>query len=977
MNFADFDTFFEELHGFPPFPWQRRLMRRVAEEGWPAVLGLPTSAGKTAALDIALFHIVLDADKPPPEKRAPRRIFFIVDRRLIVDEAYDRACLIRNRLNQALGNDHGILAEAARRLLSLSSEEAAAPVEVIRLRGGLPRERAFLCNPLQPAIVLSTVDQVGSRLLFRGYGVSEFMRPIHAALVGVGSLIIIDEAHLSGPFVETLQWVRRYQSEAWADRIIGRPATVVHMTATPPADAGDIFTLDGEDWHHKLLEARLKCAKPAEIATVNDNKEDPRATQTALVQLLASKARALMAAMRGTSGAPVVGIVVNRVGTARQIFEQLCCEDGADGVLLTGRIRSFERDELLKMYLPRMKAARAPDANPRPLYVVATQTIEVGADLDFDALVTEAAALDALRQRFGRLNRLGMRENSRAVIVYVKSGKGSEPDPVYGEALAETCEWMEKLAAKRKGEKGTQGVKMLDFGIQAMGKLLPSSDKLEKLLAPTRQAPVLMPAHVDMLVQTSPSPMVEPEVSAYLHGIESQPEDVQIIWRADLPRILGQEDEDCMIDTVAMLPPIQLEAVAVPVWAARAFLKGNLREDIADVEGAAGASDGQVRERHTRHAVRWRGLEGSRVIDADEVRPGDTLVVPASYGGYDRFGWNPGCDQPVRDIADYVALQQRGKHVLRVHGDVISQWFEAGNSSEGIPETIKALQNALARSEQEDLSEVCDDLIERLVEIPHLNTEIRETLIALRRNRRELVYPTVENPQGILLQERRNVPLEFSDEDDGSSLTREVLLENHCKGVGELAERFAASSGLAAEIVKDVFLAAKLHDMGKADPRFQAWLRGGDRIAARKAGTLLAKSAAMAANDRRAIRVAREQAGYPQGGRHECYSSAIARSNSEVLNSAHDRELVLYLMGVHHGRGRPFMPAVSDKGIKHLAFQFDGVRVEFSGPHRLEQLDQDWAERFWQLIRRYGYWGLAYLETVVRLADHRCSEQGE
>lgn len=929
MNLADFDTFFLELYGYSPFPWQRRLMHRVAEEGWPAVLGLPTSAGKTAALDIALFHVVLDADKPPQEKRAPRRIFFIVDRRLIVDEAYDRACLIRNRLSQALGSDHGILAEAARRLLSLSLDEAAAPVEVIRLRGGLPRERAFVRNPLQPAIVLSTVDQVGSRLLFRGYGVSEFMRPIHAALVGVDSLIIIDEAHLSGPLVETLHWVRRYQSEAWADRMIGRPATVVQMTATPPADAGDIFTLDDEDWHHKLLEARLKCAKPAEIVAVNDNKEDPRATQTALVELLASKARALMGTMRGTSGAPVVGIVVNRVGTARQIFEQLGCEDGADGVLLTGRIRSFERDELLKAYLPRMKAARAPDANPRPLYVVATQTIEVGADLDFDALVTEAAALDSLRQRFGRLNRLGKRKISRAVIVYVKSGKGSEPDPVYGEALAETCEWMEKRAAKRKGKKGTQGEKMLDFGIQAMRKLLPSSDKLEKLLAPTRQAPVLMPAHVDMLVQTSPSPMVGPEVSAYLHGIESQPEDVQIIWRADLPGILGQEGEDC-IDTVATLPPIQLEAVAVPVWAARALLKGSLREDIADVEGAGGASDGQVRARLTRYAVRWLGLEGSRVIDADNVRPGDALVVPASYGGYDHFGWNPGCDQPVRDIADHVALQQRGKHVLRVHRDLISQWFEAENSSEAVPETIKVLQNALARSEQEDLAEVCDDLIERLVEIPHLKTEIRETLIALRRNRRELVYPTDENSQGILLQERKNVPLEFSDEDDGSSLTREVLLENHCKGVGQLAERFAASSGLAGEIVKDVSLAAKLHDLGKADPRFQAWLRGGDRIAARKAGTLLAKSATMAANDRRAIRVAREQAGYPQGGRHECYSSAIAMSNSEVLNSAHDRELVLYLMGVHHGRGRPFMPAVSDEGIKHLAFQFDGVKIRVS-----------------------------------------------
>lgn len=91
-------------------------MRRVAEEGWPAVLGLPTSAGKTAALDIALFHTVLDADKPTREKRAPRRIFFIVDRRLVVDEAHERACLIQDRLRQALRNGQGVLAEAARRL---------------------------------------------------------------------------------------------------------------------------------------------------------------------------------------------------------------------------------------------------------------------------------------------------------------------------------------------------------------------------------------------------------------------------------------------------------------------------------------------------------------------------------------------------------------------------------------------------------------------------------------------------------------------------------------------------------------------------------------------------------------------------------------------------------------------------------------------------------------------------------------------
>ena len=56
-------------------------------------------------------------------------------------------------------------------------------------------------------IVCSTVDQAGSRLLFRGYGVSPEARPIHAAVIAHDSLLIIDEAHIIRLFIETLHWI--------------------------------------------------------------------------------------------------------------------------------------------------------------------------------------------------------------------------------------------------------------------------------------------------------------------------------------------------------------------------------------------------------------------------------------------------------------------------------------------------------------------------------------------------------------------------------------------------------------------------------------------------------------------------------------------------------------------------------------------------------------------------------------------------
>jgi CRISPR-associated endonuclease/helicase Cas3 len=158
---ADFTAFFKAVHGVPPFPWQDRLLQQIAEEGrWPAILDLPTGSGKTAALEIAVFHLALEASRGP-ERQAPIRIAFVVDHRLIVDDAYARAQHLGTALRWALlGQEEAIreegkkpeMAEIVRRVraepivsrVALRLRDLAGPgqpaLQARRLRGGAPRE---------------------------------------------------------------------------------------------------------------------------------------------------------------------------------------------------------------------------------------------------------------------------------------------------------------------------------------------------------------------------------------------------------------------------------------------------------------------------------------------------------------------------------------------------------------------------------------------------------------------------------------------------------------------------------------------------------------------------------------------------------------------------------------------------------------------------------------------------------------------
>jgi CRISPR-associated endonuclease/helicase Cas3 len=278
------------------------------------------------------------------QRTAPRRIWFVVDRRIVVDEAHDRAMFMAKRLAEAID---GPLKSVADRLCELSGTKR--PLATARLRGGILRDDNCARLPSQPAVISSTVDQLGSRLLFRSYGGSQRVAPIDAGLVGNDSLILPDEAHCSVPFMQTLRHIQVYRGGTWAKQSIVTPFAFAILSATPPPEIPRESVFPGEEREaalaHPILKARLESVKPAELVSL---KASRKANADVLVEEGATRAANWIREGRKHR----VAIIVNRVQTASDIAERLLAEmkpGEAEVVLLTGRVRPHERDALTAM----------------------------------------------------------------------------------------------------------------------------------------------------------------------------------------------------------------------------------------------------------------------------------------------------------------------------------------------------------------------------------------------------------------------------------------------------------------------------------------------------------------------------------------------------------------------------------------------------------------------------------------------------
>jgi CRISPR-associated endonuclease/helicase Cas3 len=937
LHLDDFAAWSEAVHGQTPFPWQTRLLAEVVAHGWPDALKLPTASGKTTALDVAVFALALEAQARPAQRRMPMRIALVVDRRIVVDGAFARAERIRRALEAPSAPVVAAVAEALRGL------GGDRPLDTALLRGGIYREDRWARQPNQPTILCSTVDQVGSRLLHRGYGLSARTWPIHAGLLGHDALILLDEAHVSAAFLQTLRRIAVLRTQA--ESPLPLPWCVTAMTATPREEERT-FTLDDADLAHPVMRRRLVARRPLQLVTAAKS-------DAGLVDALCEAALAALQPGR------TVLAVVNRVRTARALHAALSKGPAArrpEAILLTGRARPVERDALLARHADRLMAGRDREAVAAlpGLVVVATQCVEVGADLDVDALVTEACPLDALRQRLGRLNRLGALEEAPCTVVsraeFAWAGGDTPPeDVIYGTSVAETWRWLSEQATEAP----------LDGGAFALDERAEGHPP--ELDAPCPDAPTLFPAYCDLWAQTGPEPASSPSPAPFLHGPERGAPEVQLCWRADLADVPPER----WAEAVALCAPVAAETLAVPLAVVRAWLDGTLKasaDDTADLEGLPEVRDDDGDAETRRFVLCWRGLERSVATDDPaQLAPGDTLVVPISYGGCNAFGWAPASAAPVEDLADRARVAARRAPALRLHPAVVGGAVE-----------LAAQPNA---EQPDDLDARVDAALAALAAGSGPHATLAAALRADRRRRVD-AHPSgvgyVVGGRAGWAEEARD----FSDEDDTSSTApAEVTLTAHLADVRDLAREFATAVGLDAALADDVALAAHLHDLGKADPRFQTWLREGDRLAALR-GAVLAKSPGMPPSLAARTR-ARERAGYPRGGRHELLSVRLAESVPALLAGAHDRDLVLHLVESHHGHCRPFAPVVTDTAPLTVRVDHEGHALAAPSDTGLERLDSGVAERFFTLQARYGWWGLSYLEATMRLADHRASERAE
>jgi len=333
--------------------------RAAAQVQGSAMLIAPTGSGKTEA---ALLWA--SAQHPP-------RLFYTLPFQASMNAMYDR---LNNLLPGKVGLLHG---RSSLALMQRLMDQAYTPQEAARLARQLNDRAALGYYPLR---IFSPYQMLKAAFQLKGYEtlLAEFTE----------AAFIFDEMHAYEPkrlgmIAATIEFLARY----YGARFLIMSATLPHMLCSELKQRlNDPPLLRAEPELCRRFQRHRLHLLPGSLLDEDNLQRICRSVEQENQQTL---------------------VICNTVQRAQQVWERLRSTLPQRIPLFLLHSRFCMRDRL--HHENTILQAAGLTNRRQPLVVVATQVVEVSLNLDLDVLYSDPAPLEALLQRFGRINRLGLR----------------------------------------------------------------------------------------------------------------------------------------------------------------------------------------------------------------------------------------------------------------------------------------------------------------------------------------------------------------------------------------------------------------------------------------------------------------------------------------------------------------------------------------------------------------------------------------
>lgn len=577
----------------------------VSPHPWQTALGettacgnrmirIPTGFGKTLGVIAAWLRHRVNRD----DEAWPRRLVWCLPMRTLVEQTVAEA-------------------EAACRRLDLLWDGTGEPsdrVGVYGLMGGVGAG-AWHLWPEARSILVGTQDMLLSRALNRGYGAARARWPMDFGLLGQDCLWVMDEVQLMDVGLATSAQLQAFREEDRAGGKSLRPCVTWWMSAT--LQRSWLRSVDTEGWIDQVPTSSVPASDRAGGLWSVTRSCELRSDLADPVALADEVVRAHRREGAGEQGPTlVITNTVDRALTVAKAVQRNKELAGTDLRIVHSRYRPRERKSWRKDFLCRESSG--PDTDR---IVIATQVVEAGVDFSAHLLFTDLAPWPSLVQRAGRVARWG--GHGGIVVVDTKPEDDVDALPYSKEELDAARE-----AIVRIGELSPRAIEAFEESLTA--------DSLRRLF-PYRPAHLLLRHELDELFDTSSDLSgADIDVSRFVRSGDER--DVSVFWAA-VPDA-GPPSPD--------LQPSRDALCAVPFLRARDWLCGKETK-----------SSRSPRLKQRRSAWVWSWLDGAwREATRKDIYPGQTLLVDASYGGYDwdeatqrGTGWSPESRQPVRAIS--------------------------------------------------------------------------------------------------------------------------------------------------------------------------------------------------------------------------------------------------------------------------------------------------------------------------------------